>query len=201
MWHFTFPTIDNAIEWCVCELICVCVIRFADCWYGALVYTVQSIHLNIDHMYAIRCTIIRNLLSSFLPSFHPYLECLTRAQPLTLYFSSSSSSSFSAYKFLVSDYNDVVSHIRFAIHFIFWNFLIHLIFRFWLGVMLCTAPQYSWHDGRGERNSSTSRDSSIKFCREKIPFGCGTRWRRRNQKVKHRQCSRAHSCMGLHARA
>lgn len=137
---------------------------------------------------------------SFLPSFHPYLECLTRAQPLTLYFSSSSSS-FSAYKFLVSDYNDVVSHIRFAIHFIFWNFLIHLIFRFWLGVMLCTAPQYSWHDGRGERNSSTSRDSSIKFCREKIPFSCGTRWRRRNQKVKHRQCSRAHSCMGLHARA
>lgn len=123
---------------CVCvsssSYVCVCVIRFADCWYGALVYTVQSIHLNIDHMYAIRFTIMRNLLSSFLPSFHPYLECLTRAQPLTPYFSSfSSSSSFSAYKFLVSDYNDVVSHIQFAIHFIFLKFSNSHDFPFLIG--------------------------------------------------------------------
>lgn len=81
-------------------------------------------------------------------------------------------------------------HCSFS-HFPLSNFLIHLVFSSsfvfdW--VMLCTAAQYSRHDGRGKRNSSTSRDPRFKLWREKVSAGGGT-WRRcQHQKVMHCLC-------------
>lgn len=76
----------------------------------------------------LRCTIIRNSLSSFLSSIFKVLYC-----NLWLFAFLHHHLPFYIYKFLVSDYNDV-SHIQFAFHIFSTDISNSLGFRFLIGL-------------------------------------------------------------------